>query len=82
MASDPCDLACRTKIIINGDSVSGLLNAACEAIKTLEPQQIKHGDKIIALLNKMEDEAAQVQRLVLDSVGYTGPVGKLLTPLT
>lgn len=75
---DVCDLACRTKIIINGDSISGLLGAACEAVKTLDPQQIKHGHAIIALLNAMEDQAVQVQRLVLDSVGYSGPVGKML----
>jgi hypothetical protein len=74
-----CDLACRTKIIINGDTVSGVLNAACEAIKGLKPEQIKHGKELIELLNQMEDEAFQVQRLVLDGVGFAGPFPKSLS---
>lgn len=80
MSTPACDLACQTKIIINGDSVSGLVGAACEGFK----HAFDHGANfinshdIITLLNKMEDEARQLQRLLLAGVRYNGPVGGML----
>ena len=79
----PCDLACQTKIIINGDSISGILNAACEGVKFAFEQGAKlpNGREIVKLLNKMEDEACQVQRMILDGLKYEGPTGKMLDGL-
>lgn len=75
-----CDLACQTKIIINGDSVSGILNAACEGVKFAfdHGAKLSNGPEIVALLNKMEDEACQVQKMILAGIRYTGPTGKML----
>lgn len=75
-----CNLACQTKIIINGDSVSGLVEATCEGIKHAFDNGAKftNGSEIIALLNKMEDDALSLQKLVLKGVHYSGPTGKML----
>jgi len=75
-----CDLACQTKIIINGDSVSGLVEAACEGFQHAfdNGATFSNKDEIIALLNRMEDDARQLQRLLLTGVNYTGPVGGML----
>jgi hypothetical protein len=79
---DPgCELSCQTKIIINGDSISGILNAACEGVKFAfdHGAKLSNGMEIIALLNKMEDEACKVQRMILDGLKYDGPTGKMLS---
>ena len=75
-----CDLACQTKIIINGDTISGILNATCEGVKFAFERGVKitNGPEIITLLNKMEDEARQVQAMVLKGTGYSGAVGGML----
>lgn len=79
---DPgCDLACQTKIIINGDNAANLISTACEAIQhfTSNGGRLKHGDKVIALANELEDKAVEFQKFVLrEAVGYSGPVGKML----
>lgn len=75
-----CDLACRTKIIINGGNTANLLNEVCYRVNTLPADQdITTSDKIIQLLNRMEDDACQVQRLFLQGIGYNGPFPKALS---
>lgn len=82
MPDDPrdCDLACQTKIIINGDNAANLISTSCEAIQhfTESGGKLTHGTEIIALLNKLEDGAVKLQKLVLKATGYTGPTGKML----
>jgi hypothetical protein len=78
---DPgCDLACQTKIIINGGNAARLLDVACTAIEYMNAEQINkmNGKKIIEILNRMEDDAIEVQRLILTGTGYTGPLGKMM----
>jgi hypothetical protein len=73
-----CDLACKTKIIINGGNAARLLDVACTAIEYMDAREIEHGEEIIKILNRMEDDAVKVQKLILKGVGYDGPTGKML----
>lgn len=74
-----CDLACKTKIIIDGGNAARLLDVACNAIEYMSADEaaLLPGDEIIKILNRMEDDAVKVQKLILKGVGYNGPVGKL-----
>jgi len=75
-----CDLACQTKIIINGGNASALIEQACETFQHFfnNGGKLKNSGEIIALLNELEDGAVKLQKLLLKSVGYTGPTGKML----
>jgi len=76
-----CDLACQTKIIINGDNAANLISTACEAIQhfTSNGGKLKHGAEVIAKANELEDLAVKFQKFVLrEAVGYSGEVGKML----
>ena len=80
--SDPlpgCDLACQTKIIVNGGNVRAITDANYDAIKRLPPEAFQGvGKKMIQILNRMEDDAVEVQKLIVKGVGYTGATGKML----
>lgn len=72
------ELACKTKIIIDGDNVSGLLSGLCEATANLSPEQIamltdEKAYPIIKILINMEEEAVKCQNLLLDAIQYDGP---------
>lgn len=80
-----CDLACQTKIIINSGNIVGIARSNHAAIdhtlKHLNPEQMAKfkGGEVIELLNRMEDDAVAVQKLIVEGVGYMGEVGKMLT---
>lgn len=81
--SDPqpsCDLACQTKIIINGGSAAALIEAQCEGFQHFfnNGGKLKHSVEIIALLNDIEDKAVELQKLALKGMGYTGATGNML----
>lgn len=78
--SQGCDLACQTKIILNGGNIVGIAEANHTAVKRMKPDDLDKldGEKIIKLLNRMEDDAVEVQKLLVQSVGYTGEKGKML----
>ena len=72
------ELACKTKIIIDGSNVAGLAEALCEATQNLSDSQVlKLTDEvaypIIKKLIKAEEVLADAQNLLLDAVGYDGP---------
>lgn len=75
-----CDLACKTKIIINGDNVANIIGTLCEQAEYARSNNIdlSHGEQIIKILNRMEDDACMAQKLMLLSFGYDGPTGKML----
>lgn len=75
-----CDLACQTKIVVNGGNVAGISRANNLVIERLRPEDFDklNGDKMIKLLNRMEDDAVEVQKMLVDGAGYTGEVGKML----
>lgn len=80
MSNGGCDLACKTKIIINGGNASGILISTNDALKSFfrEGGQLNDGKRIISLLNLIEDKAVELQKLVLEDVGFTGETGKML----
>lgn len=69
------------KIILNASSIAGLVEASCETVQagfsmgahlTNKPEIIEH-------LNKMEDAAIKLEKMILTGFGYTGPTGKMLS---
>ena len=75
-----CDLACQTKIILNGGNVAGVAGANNDVIRRLKNNAFEQvdGAAIIKLLNRMEDDAVAVQKLLVKGIGYTGETGKML----
>jgi hypothetical protein len=75
-----CDLACKTKIIINGGNAANMLNELCYRVKDLDADgTITTSDDLIKLLNKIEDDCGKAQRLYLEGIGYRGPWPKALS---
>lgn len=76
-----CDLSCKTKIIINGDNIVGLLRTLCAQAEYARDhnQEITTGNDIIKTLNQMEDLACLAQRQFLHGIGYDGPLPKSLS---
>jgi hypothetical protein len=75
-----CDLACQTKIVLNGGNAAKLIEQSCEALQHFfnNGGKLKNSTEVISLLNSLEDSAVSLQKLVIKSVGYEGTVGKLL----
>lgn len=69
-----------TAILVSGTNAARLLKTLCEQADFARAMQmeLKFSDKLIAILNNMEDEACQAQKLMLQSFGYVGPTGKML----
>jgi hypothetical protein len=72
------ETACKAKIIIDGDNVSGLLSGFCEATANLSDAEVamltdEKAYPIIEKLIKMEKLATECQDLLLDAIGYDGP---------
>lgn len=76
----PCDLACKTKIIINGDNVARLAETLCEQIEYFRDHDLPfdNGQGIINALNEAEDAVCKAQRLFIKGAGYDGPLPKAL----
>lgn len=77
----PCTLACQTKIILNSGNIVGVSTANNSAIRRMKPEHFDSldGNEVIKLLNRMEDDAVKVQKLLIKGVGYDGEVGKMLS---
>ncbi len=78
---DPCDLACQTKIILNGGNIAGITasNQQAFVIYFNSGGKLTHGGKkLIQMMNKLEDDAVEVQKFAKDCMGYDGPTGKML----
>lgn len=75
-----CDLACQTKIILNGGNIAGITASNQQALVTFlnSGGKIKNGRKLIEMMNKLEDDAVEVQKYAKDCMGYDGPTGKML----
>ena len=72
------ELACKTKIIIDGGNAVGLAESICEATQNLsDDQTAKLTDAvaypIIKKIIKAEEALTEAQNLLLDAVGYDGP---------
>nr|AUN37461.1 hypothetical protein [uncultured bacterium] len=71
-------LACKTKIIIDGNNVGGYAEALCEATSALSNDQVdKLTDDvaypIIKEVIKAEKAMQKAHNMLLDAVGYDGP---------
>lgn len=75
-----CNLACQTKIILNSGNLTGISDGNNSVIKRMRPEDFDKldGAKVIELLNRMEDDAVKVQKLLVKGAGYDGPTGKML----
>lgn len=75
-----CDLACQTKVIIDGDMVAKVLEVTCEGIERFLDKggELKNSDALHARLIKLENDAFAFQRAALESMGYSGPWPKSL----
>lgn len=77
-----CDSSCRAKIVLNGGNAARLIEQSCETLQFFfnDGGTFAHdeGEKLILRLNKLEDDAVDLQKAVLKSIGYSGPVGKML----
>lgn len=72
------DVQCRTKIILDGDNVAGLIEGLCAATENLTAEQVAmltddNAYPIIEKLIKMEKLATECQDALLDTIGYDGP---------
>ena len=62
-----CDLACQTKIIIDGDLTGQIFATTCEAIERFLDHggTLQHSDKVMEKLIAAEDAAYEFQRALL-----------------
>lgn len=75
-----CDLACKTKIILNGSNAASILNKLCYIVEEMTvDQDITTGEELIKLLNKIEDDSLRAQRLFLEGIGFRGPWPKSMS---
>lgn len=78
---DPgCDLACQTKIILNGGNMAGIAATTQQSFVAFFAAggKMKQGKKLIQLMNKAEDDLVAIQKLAAECMGYDGPTGKML----
>jgi hypothetical protein len=75
-----CNLACQTKIILNGGNIAGIATTTHAALDNFFKKggSFKGGKKLIGLLNDIEDKIVEAQALAAKGMGYDGPVGKML----
>lgn len=80
MSEDLCNLACKTKIIINGDNVANIVQTLCGQVEYARDHNvaITTGHEVIRQLNIAEDAVCKAQAAFLRGVGYTGEVGHML----
>lgn len=73
---DPvCDLACQTKIIIDGDMIAKVLEVTCEALERFFDHggELQNAAALHDKLIKLENDAYKFQRAALEAMGYSGP---------
>lgn len=73
---DPiCDLACQTKIVIDGGLTGKVFEETCYGIKSFLSAggTFRDGSRVLAQLIKAENEAFKFMRIALEEMGYEGP---------
>jgi len=75
-----CDLACQTKIILNGGNLAGIATSNQQSFVSFFANggKMKHGQKLIEMMNKAEDDLVAIQKFAKDCMGYDGPTGRML----
>lgn len=76
-----CDLACKTKIIIDGGLAGKVFEETCYGIKDFLNKGGKFGDgqRVLEQLIKAENEAFKFMRVALEEMGHKGPWPHALT---
>jgi len=75
-----CDLACQTKIIIDGDQAGKVFESTCEGLQFFfgHGGKLRDGERVMKALIKAENAAFDFQRIVHEETGYGGPWPKCL----
>lgn len=70
-----CDLACQTKIIIDGGLAGKVFEETCYGIKHFLSNggTFHDGQRVLAQLIKAENEAFQFMRVALEEMGHNRP---------
>ncbi len=75
MPDPECDLACQTKIIIDGGLAGRVFDETCKGLYSFFEQggKLKNGPRVLEQLIKAENEAFKFMRVALEETGYKGP---------
>ena len=75
-----CDLACQTKIIIDGGLAGDVFKNTCAGIYQFLERggQLHDGKRVLEQLIKAENEAFEFMRVALEETGHKGPWPKAL----
>jgi len=70
-----CDLACQTKIIIDGGLAARALDETCSGLYYFFEQggQLHNGSRVLEQLIKAENEVFKFMRIALEEMGHNGP---------
>lgn len=70
-----CDLACQTKIIIDGGLAARALDETCSGLYYFFEQsgRLRDGKKVLEQLIKAENEVFKFMRVALEEMGHAGP---------
>lgn len=75
-----CDLACQTKIIIDGDLAGKVFESTCEGLLFFfnNGGKLHSGQRVLEALIVAEDAAFEFARIVNEETGHKGPWPKCL----
>ena len=70
-----CDLACQTKIIIDGGLAAQVFEETCKGLYQFFERggELHNGKKVLEQLIKAENEAFKFMRVALEEMGHQGP---------
>lgn len=76
-----CDLACKTKIIIDGGLAEKVFAETCYGLKQFFDAggKLRDGQKVLEQLTIAENEAFKFMRVALEEMGHNGPWPHALT---
>lgn len=76
-----CDLACQTKIIIDGGLAGQVFIETCYGLDHFFEAggTLRNGQRVLEQLIKAENEAFKFMRIALEEMGHEGPWPKALS---
>lgn len=74
-APPDCDLACQTKIIIDGGLAGRVFDETCSGLYYFFENggKLHDGQRVLEQLIKAENEAFKFMRIALEEMGHEGP---------
>ena len=75
-----CDLACQTKIIVDGGLAGQVFEETCKGLYQFFERggQLHDGTRVLNQLITAENEAFKFMRIALEEMGHKGPWPKAL----